>query len=239
MSKYYVVAKGKKTGIFKTWTEVKSLVIGFPGSKYKSFKTLSEAQTYLYENNKDISDPKNIVSKLTEGKITETKQKEVSCFGRYDLPFSYKGDTIIGYTDGSCVKGMGGFGYLVIRKKLVLPVAGRVKKNPCTNQIAELRAIYEFIKHSLRYYPEEVKKDGVSIYSDSMYSINCLTKWCHSWKQNGWINSKGQPVKNQTLIKKILVKSLDIKITYSHVKAHRGNFYNEWADRLANQGRSM
>jgi ribonuclease HI len=42
--KYYVVWKGRRTGIFKTWEECSAQVTGFIGARYKSFNTLSEAE---------------------------------------------------------------------------------------------------------------------------------------------------------------------------------------------------
>lgn len=45
--KFYVVWKGRQTGIFETWDECKAQVHEFPQAKYKSFKTLSEAQEAL------------------------------------------------------------------------------------------------------------------------------------------------------------------------------------------------
>lgn len=42
--KFYVVWQGAETGIFTSWEECKSKVIGHVGAKYKSFKTLVEAQ---------------------------------------------------------------------------------------------------------------------------------------------------------------------------------------------------
>jgi ribonuclease HI len=41
--KYYVVWKGKKTGVFTSWDEVKQLIQGVSGAKYKSFTTKEEA----------------------------------------------------------------------------------------------------------------------------------------------------------------------------------------------------
>jgi ribonuclease HI len=41
--KFYVVWKGRQTGVFKTWDECKAQVHEFPQAKYKAFKTLSEA----------------------------------------------------------------------------------------------------------------------------------------------------------------------------------------------------
>lgn len=39
------------------------------------------------------------------------------------------------------------------------------------------------------------------IYTDSDYSLKCLTVWHEFWERNGWVNSRGQPVVNQEIIK--------------------------------------
>ena len=73
-----------------------------------------------------------------------------------------------------------------------------------------------------------------------MYSINSATVWIKTWKQNGWKNSKGQPVANSDIIKKIdkYLLKMDGKVQFKHVRAHTGgtDFYskhNAIADRLA------
>jgi len=43
-TKYYVVWKGRKPGIYTDWTVCKKLVDGFDGAAYKSFPSLSEAE---------------------------------------------------------------------------------------------------------------------------------------------------------------------------------------------------
>jgi ribonuclease HI len=45
--KFYVVFKGRKAGIFKTWKECEAQVFGFQGAQYKSFLTLAEAESAL------------------------------------------------------------------------------------------------------------------------------------------------------------------------------------------------
>ena len=42
--KYYVVWKGRKTGVFTSWTECEKQVKGFVGAEYKAFGTLKEAE---------------------------------------------------------------------------------------------------------------------------------------------------------------------------------------------------
>ena len=44
-TKFYVVWKGRKRGIFTSWPECESQVKGFVGARYKSFETRQEAET--------------------------------------------------------------------------------------------------------------------------------------------------------------------------------------------------
>ena len=55
MKKVYAVKKGKKTGIFYEWDEVKELISGFSGAEYKGFKSEKEAEEYLYGSAKQMS----------------------------------------------------------------------------------------------------------------------------------------------------------------------------------------
>ena len=45
--KFYVVWKGRKTGIFTSWAECEKQVKGFVAAEYKAFGTLSEAESAL------------------------------------------------------------------------------------------------------------------------------------------------------------------------------------------------
>lgn len=204
MSKYYAVAKGRKTGIFRSWNETKLHVNGYPNAKYKSFKKSIDAQNYL-------------------SNVTIKKDKK-----------RRKLDYITAYTDGSCVNKIGGWGFVLIENHKETPVSGKVPIYPTTNQYAELYAIYSTILYVIN---NKDIKNGLTIYTDSIYSIGCLTKWNKNWVKNGWVNSKGLPVVNKELIQSILNISTELTIKYYHVKAHNGDKYNEWADKLANNGR--
>ncbi len=46
-TKYYVVWKGRKTGIFSSWSECERQVKGFVGAEYKAFSSLAEAKVAL------------------------------------------------------------------------------------------------------------------------------------------------------------------------------------------------
>ncbi len=45
--KIYAVRKGRKTGIFETWTECREQVQGFSGAEFKSFVKREEAEAFL------------------------------------------------------------------------------------------------------------------------------------------------------------------------------------------------
>jgi ribonuclease HI len=46
----------------------------------------------------------------------------------------------------------------------------------------------------------------VTVYADSSYVINCMTKrWFDGWRRNGWLNSARKPVANRELWEELLV----------------------------------
>lgn len=82
--KYYAVKEGKKIGVFETWDEAKTYVIGHKGAIYKSFKTYEEAKSFVT----------GIKISTNSNKINE--------------------DEIIAYVDGSYNINTEAFGYGVI-----------------------------------------------------------------------------------------------------------------------------
>ena len=103
-----------------------------------------------------------------------------------------------------------------------------------TNNIAELIAIL-----SALFILELSLKKGchIVIKSDSMYSINSLTKWYKNWIKNGWVNAQKKPVANKDIIKYLLDKYIikyKNQIIFQHVKAHTSEppknsiYYNDW-----------
>jgi ribonuclease HI len=46
-ARYYVVWKGRRPGVFRTWKECSEQVTGFPGAVYKGFPSLRDAETAL------------------------------------------------------------------------------------------------------------------------------------------------------------------------------------------------
>ena len=44
---YYAVSKGREPGIYMSWTDCRLQTEGFPGAKFKKFKTMEEANAFL------------------------------------------------------------------------------------------------------------------------------------------------------------------------------------------------
>ena len=111
---------------------------------------------------------------------------------------------------------------------------------PLTNQRAELYAILKALRNVIRF---KIKYDNIIIYTDSEYSIKCVTLWYKTWEKNNWINSKNETVLNQDIIRPIIkiVKYLGSKIIFKHVRSHTGkqdyaSINNDMADKLASNG---
>ena len=91
---------------------------------------------------------------------------------------------------------------------------------PVTNQKCELLAI----KKALLILNEKFNsyQGNIMLYSDSMYSINCVTKWYKSWKVSGWKNTKKQDVKNKEIIQDILCLLENKRnLSFHHIKSHK------------------
>lgn len=113
--------------------------------------------------------------------------------------------------------------------------AGKLKTGGgtgATNQRAELTALLESIKWATAH-----PQYKITIYTDSMYSINCTSKWGPSWKRKGWKRDSGEPLLNLDLIKQ-LVDLWRPCWPLQHVRGHQKGsgpevHGNNWVDRAA------
>jgi ribonuclease HI len=136
----------------------------------------------------------------------------------------------LAYTDGACAPsnpGPAGWG------AVLLAPAGQAGSEhygfigPGTNQIAELMAAIE----GLTRVPVGA---AVELVSDSQYVLKGLSEWRAGWERKGFRNSKGDPVANLALWKRLFAIADARKVTTRWVRGHNGDKYNERADALAN-----
>lgn len=67
--KFYVVWKGRETGIFDNWDTCNTQIKGFPGAEYKSFKTKQLAEQAFNSKSSDFIGKNFFESELTEEQI--------------------------------------------------------------------------------------------------------------------------------------------------------------------------
>ena len=135
------------------------------------------------------------------------------------------------YTDGACAPsnpGPAGWG------AVLLPPGGGAASDhygfigPGTTQIAELTAAIE----GLSRVPVGA---AVELVSDSQYVLKGISEWRGGWERKGWRNSKGEPVANLGLWKRLFALADERCVSTRWVRGHNGDAHNERADALANK----
>lgn len=131
------------------------------------------------------------------------------------------------FTDGACSgnPGAGGWGALLRHKDTEKELCGAEAET--TNNRMELTAVIEALK-ALK------KACNITLYTDSRYVMDGITKWLPNWKQNNWKTSnKKSAVKNVDLWQTLdsLIQGHEIRWVW--VKGHNGHPENERVDKLA------
>ncbi|NMR20377.1 ribonuclease H [Cellulomonas fimi] len=129
-------------------------------------------------------------------------------------------------TDGSCLKNPGGASGWAWVDHAGPTASGGIASG--TNQIAELMAVLQAI--TAHPGPEPLM-----IESDSQYAIKCASVWVAGWRRKGWRTASGGPVQNLALVQGIerAIAERTGPVTFTWVRGHVGNHFNELADELA------
>ena len=130
------------------------------------------------------------------------------------------------FTDGACKgnPGPGGWGAILRMGSHEKEMSG---SDPATtnNRMEMLAAI-----KGLNALTESCE---VTLYTDSRYVIDGITKWVHGWRRNGWVNASKKPVRNAELWHDLVEAAQRHDVTWQWVKGHNGHPENERVDRLA------
>ena len=148
------------------------------------------------------------------------------------------------YTDGATSNNgkdgaRGGWAFAILEDdEITNAYYGPITGDKITNNVAELSAVMMGLRAIMGSFPERVRaNEPIEIYSDSAYFCNCIKdKWYVNWQQNGWINSKKQPVENRELWEEILRLLSCGNISVNKVKGHSNNEINNLVDGLARKG---
>jgi ribonuclease HI len=137
--------------------------------------------------------------------------------------------TVVIYTDGACSgnPGPGGWGAILTAGAHRKELSGG--EAATTNNRMELMAAISAL--------EALKQPcTVTLFTDSNYVKDGISKWIHGWKRNGWKTADKKPVKNAELWQRLELARARHDVTWQWVKGHAGHPENERADELARMG---
>lgn len=87
-SKFYVVWKGRKPGIYSSWEECAAQVSGYSGAKYKSFTSQAQAQTAFEAGWQEYQGKPNSIAALPPEVIRDSICVDAACqSNRYNLEY--------------------------------------------------------------------------------------------------------------------------------------------------------
>lgn len=217
--KFYVVWAGRQTGVFTDWPTAHQSVDGFPGAKFKSFATRAEADA-AFKSGSPPRVPRSAAPRQTKAATNATATDEV--------PATSSGLQI--YCDGACEPNPGnaGSGVVIYRDGTLAELWYGLYNPNGTNNTAELNALLSALLM--------VEKSGeqAQILCDSIYAINCVSRWAAGWERKGWRKADGE-IKNLAIIQAAyaVYGQIESRVELIHVRGHVGNEGNELADRMA------
>ena len=140
-----------------------------------------------------------------------------------------KKDEIQIYTDGAAKgnPGNAGWGAIILSGKNVFEIGGGV--DHATNNQMELTAPIE----ALKYIKKHKITKPIEFFSDSKYVILGITEWIFNWQKNNWRNAAKKPVLNRELWEELYELTKELKPTWTYVKGHNEDKWNERADEIA------
>lgn len=132
------------------------------------------------------------------------------------------------YTDGACTgnPGPGGWGVVVYYNDGAIHELGGATAQTTNNRMEMQAAIAALELWST------TNQEPITLYTDSEYLINGVTKWVKGWKKKGWKTAQGKPVLNQDLWETLDQLNTQ-QVKWQHVRGHAGNIGNERCDAIA------
>lgn len=134
------------------------------------------------------------------------------------------------YTDGSASPNPGPGGYAVILDGKPVVLGTEPSGADTTNIRMEGLALIAALKHA--------NGEPSTIYTDSEFWINVITKWSLAWENNGW-TKKGGEIKNLDIVREVCPLYRSSHATLVWVRGHNNDEGNELADHWANKAREQ
>ena len=145
--KFFVVWKGRRTGIFSNWDDCSAQVIGYPNAEYKAFESLATAQTAFRGEYADYAG--KFISALSQQRLIEIGQPILASYS----------------VDAACAGNPGPMEYRCVHTETRQEIFRQGPFEYGTNNIGEFLAIV----HALALFGK--KNIPLPIYSDSENAI--------------------------------------------------------------------
>ena len=130
------------------------------------------------------------------------------------------------FTDGACSGNPGPGGCAAILRHGTTEKEIYGGEPLTTNNRMELMA-------AIRALEALTRPSAVTLYTDSRYVMDGLTKYLPRWKTNGWKTADKKPVKNEDLWRALDSAVQRHDVAWRWVAGHSGHAENERADALA------
>ena len=179
-SKYYVVWHGQNPGVYTSWADCQLQIKGFPNAKYKSFKTLEEANAAFKGK---------VLDYISEKKALATAKKKEFV--------DYKDEVIKNSisVDAACSGNPGIMEYRAVETLSGIEIFRMGPFNGGTNNIGEFLALI----HALALLKKN-KDTKTSIYTDSRTAL--------SWWRNKKVKTTLKQTSNNKAVFTLLAKAI-------------------------------
>ena len=136
------------------------------------------------------------------------------------------------YTDGACRSNqtdnnVGAWAFIVYLDGVKKGSKSKATFNT-TNNVQELTAVLEALRWANKL------GESVTVYCDSEYTINSITKWMQGWANKGWKKADGKTIANLEIMQQLYQEYNSSRHTFIKIKGHSGNAGNDAVDELAN-----
>lgn len=209
--KYYAVKKGKKRGIYETWAECQEQVSGYSGAVFKSFKTKTEAESFL--SGEEIAPPETPKKETESENAEQEADKIISSLNKNEMS---------AYVDGSFNSKNGTFGYGVVLfdSDGKTTHSGSSTCEDCVDHRNVAGEVYGAV-YAMKKAVHE-KKERLYLH----YDYTGIEHWAlGDWKRNNELTKRYHNY-YQSIVDVL-------KVVFVKVDAHTGDTFNEEADKLA------
>ena len=222
--KFYAVARGRSTGIFRTWNDCKLQVNGHTGAKFKSFSTESEAKAFVMQYKQlattRIANPQ--LASKSSFKPIRSQIKVSSGDSLTESTISNNSHYLLFDGGSRGNPGIAGAGFHFQKGKTELWSGSYPLPDTATNNEAEYCALTKGLEKLSKHedVPSEVKVLG-----DSLLVINQMKgSWrVHNPRLAEWHKRASAAV--------AILKKRNVKLLFAHIERAK----NSRADELANE----